>query len=71
MIGTIKNLPTGKDYGFIATSIIGDVFFHASELTDNLSIDDLRIGDSVDFTPVSSDKGYVAQQVKIAITTNG
>ena len=57
MEGTIKNLVTDKNFGFI--SVEGeekDLFFHANELKD-VTFAELKIGDRVSFEKADSPKG--------------
>ncbi len=57
MEGTIKNLVTDKNFGFI--SVEGeekDLFFHANELKD-VTFAELKIGDKVSFDKADSPKG--------------
>ncbi|MFA6135805.1 MAG: cold shock domain-containing protein [Candidatus Paceibacterota bacterium] len=57
MEGTIKSLPEGKEFGFIA--IEGeekDLFFHKNGVT-GVSFEDLKVGDKVSFEKTESDKG--------------
>ncbi len=60
--GTIKKLVTDKGFGFIA----GDgkeLFFHQSSV-EGVSFDELREGQSVEFTEGQGPKGPRAEDVK-------
>ncbi len=59
--GTIKKL-TDKGFGFIAGDN-GELFFHNSAL-DGVSFDDLREGQSVEYTEGRGPKGPRAETVK-------
>ncbi|MEM7165501.1 MAG: cold shock domain-containing protein [Planctomycetota bacterium] len=59
--GTIKKLVSDKGFGFIQSDG-QDVFFHSSALA-NASFDDLREGDSVEFTMGDGPKGPRAENV--------
>lgn len=61
--GTIKKLTT-KGFGFIKTDD-GDLFFHQSSLVD-VSFDQLREGQKVEFTAGRGPKGPQAESVKPA-----
>lgn len=65
MEGKIKKL-TDRGFGFIeVTGKSGDIFFHASQLSEGLQFEDLREGDSVEFDMGSSDKGPRAENVRV------
>jgi cold shock protein len=59
--GTIKKLISDKGFGFIATDG-ADLFFHRSAVEGNF--DDLREGQSVEFTEGRGPKGPCAENVK-------
>ena len=57
MEGTIKNLVTDKNFGFISVEgMEKDLFFHANELKD-VTFSELKIGDRVSFEQADSPKG--------------
>ncbi|MEM9017029.1 MAG: cold shock domain-containing protein [Verrucomicrobiota bacterium] len=61
--GTIKKLISDKGFGFIANEEGGgDLFFHRSACTD--SFEELREGDTVEYTLGQSPKGPCAENVK-------
>ncbi len=60
--GTIKKL-TDKGFGFIAGDD-GELFFHNSAL-EGVSFDDLREGQTVEFTEGSGPKGPRAENVRV------
>ena len=63
--GNVKWFNTAKGFGFIATEEGGkDLFFHRSACTD--SFEDLREGDTVEYTPAQGPKGPCAENVKSA-----
>ena len=65
MTGTIKNL-TDKGFGFISREgETKDLFFHSKELV-GVMFDELKVGDTVSFTLVETDKGPAATQVSRA-----
>ncbi|MEK7564108.1 MAG: cold shock domain-containing protein [Patescibacteria group bacterium] len=62
--GTIKTL-TDKGYGFIAREgEVKDLFFHSKELV-GVMFDELKVGDTVSFTVVDSEKGPAATAVSV------
>lgn len=62
MTGTIKTL-TDKGFGFIAREgEAKDLFFHSKELV-GVIFDELKVGDTVSFEVVQSEKGPAATQV--------
>ena len=61
--GTIKKLIADKGFGFIATDG-EDLFFHRSAVEGEF--DDLREGDSVEYTSGQGPKGPCAENVKPA-----
>ena len=66
MQGTIKKL-TDKNFGFISQEgEEKDLFFHASELAEGVSFEDLREGDAVEFEVTETPKGKAAVGVKKA-----
>lgn len=61
--GTIKKLISDKGFGFIATEEGGsDLFFHRSACTE--SFEELREGDTVEYTPGQGPKGPCAENVR-------
>jgi CspA family cold shock protein len=60
--GTIKKLVSDKGFGFIAADG-KELFFHQSSV-EGTSFDDLREGDSVEFTEGEGPKGPRAENVK-------
>ena len=63
--GTIKTL-TDKGFGFIAREgEVKDLFFHSKELV-GVTYDELKVGDTVSFELVQTDKGPAATQVSRA-----
>ena len=61
--GTIKKLISNKGFGFIEGEN-GELFFHNSSL-DGVSFEDLREGQTVEFTEVSGPKGPRAENVRV------
>jgi CspA family cold shock protein len=59
--GTIKKIISDKGFGFIATDG-GDLFFHRSGVEGNF--EDLRDGDTVEYTNGQGPKGPCAENVK-------
>ncbi|GHT82812.1 hypothetical protein FACS1894154_00760 [Betaproteobacteria bacterium] len=63
--GTIVNLIGSKGYGFIKPENGNDnYFFHASDLVD-VTIDELRYDDRVNFVTARGEKGIVAKNVRL------
>lgn len=60
--GTIKKLISNKGFGFIEGDG-GELFFHSSAV-ENSSFDDLREGQSVEFTEGHGPKGPRAESVR-------
>ncbi len=63
MEGTIKNLVSDKEFGFI--SVEGeekDLFFHKNEVKE-VAFEDLSVGDKVSFEKADSPKGPNATNV--------
>jgi len=61
MKGTVKFFHDQKNYGFIETDEMDDdVFFHASELDEGVSVDE---GDDVEFDQEEGDRGPKAVDV--------
>lgn len=61
--GTIKKIIAEKGFGFISTEGGGDdLFFHRNGCTD--SFENLREGDSVEYTSGQGPKGPCAEDVK-------
>lgn len=62
MTGTIKTL-TDKGYGFISREgEAKDLFFHSKDLQGAI-YEDLRVGDTLNFDVVETEKGLSAQNV--------
>ena len=61
--GTIKKL-TDKGFGFIDSGNGEQLFFHNSDL-EGVSFDDLREGQTVEFTEGSGPKGPRAENVRV------
>ncbi|MEC5126650.1 cold shock domain-containing protein [Verrucomicrobiales bacterium BCK34] len=59
--GTIKKIIEDKGFGFIATEG-SDLFFHRNSC--NTAFEDLREGDSVEYTKAQGPKGPCAEDVK-------
>jgi len=65
MTGTIKTL-TDKGFGFISREgEVKDLFFHSKELV-GVMFDELKVGDTVSFQVIDTDKGPAATQVSRA-----
>ena len=62
--GTIKKLISDKGFGFIAGES-GEIFFHHSAL-EGARMEDLREGQSVEYTEGQGPKGPRAENVKLA-----
>ena len=62
--GTIKKLISNKGFGFIASESGGELFFHSSA-GENSSVDDLREGQSVEYTEGEGPKGPRAENVRV------
>ena len=66
MTGTIKTLLSDKGFGFISREgEEKDLFFHSKELV-GLTYDELKVGDTVSFELVQTDKGPAATKVSRA-----
>lgn len=61
--GTIKKLVTDKGFGFIAGEG-KEMFFHQSSV-EGVSFDELREGQSVEYTEGQGPKGPRAENVKL------
>lgn len=61
--GTIKKLIVDKGFGFI-TGDTGDLFFHVTSL-ENLTMEELSVGQVVNFTVGHSDKGPRAENIYV------
>jgi CspA family cold shock protein len=62
MTGTIKTL-TEKGFGFIAREgEVKDLFFHSNDLS-GVRYDELKVGDTVNFDVVETEKGLSAKNV--------
>jgi len=65
MYGTIKKIIRDKGFGFIVPDDgSDDVFFHRSRLAPNVTFEDLREGEEVEFQVTKGDKGPQANDVK-------
>ena len=65
MTGTIKTL-TEKGFGFIAREgETKDLFFHSKEL-QGVTYDELKVGDTVTFDVIETEKGSAATNVSRA-----
>jgi CspA family cold shock protein len=68
MQGKVKNFNKEKGFGFIRVEAEGaepiDFFFHWSDIVAE-GYKALNQGDAVEFTPVDSEKGKKASQVKL------
>ncbi|MEK9194592.1 MAG: cold shock domain-containing protein [Patescibacteria group bacterium] len=65
MTGTIKTL-TDRNFGFIAREGESkDLFFHSKELV-GVTFEELKVGDTVTFEVVETDKGPSATKVSRA-----
>lgn len=65
MTGTIKTL-TEKGFGFIAREgETKDLFFHSKELA-GVTYDELKVGDTVTFDVIETEKGLAATNVSRA-----
>lgn len=65
--GAISRLEPDRGFGFIVMDVDGgkqDVFFHATEL-ENAEIDQLAIGDQVQFRVIATPKGTRAVEVRL------
>ncbi len=62
--GTIKKLVTDKGFGFIEGEG-GELFFHHSALQD-VEIEGLQVGQTVEFEEGSGPKGPRAENVRVA-----
>lgn len=62
MTGTIKTL-TEKGFGFIAREgEAKDLFFHSKDLS-GVAFDDLKVGDTLNFEVVDTEKGQAAKNI--------
>ena len=61
--GTIKKLITNKGFGFIEGES-GELFFHISAL-ENSTFEELREGQSVEYTEGEGAKGPRAENVRV------
>jgi CspA family cold shock protein len=62
--GRILRLKRDRGFGFIATQVGEELFFHASALKGT-AFEDLGVGDKVSYLRVESDKGARALAVKV------
>ena len=63
MTGTIKTLRVEKGFGFISDNAGKEFFFHQSAIYGE-GIDNLRVGDSVEFEVGQGPKGPRAENVR-------
>lgn len=63
MTGKIRTLRVDKGFGFIRDTAGNDYFFHGSVIFGE-GIDNLREGDSVEFTVGEGPKGPRAEEVR-------
>lgn len=63
MTGKIRTLRVDKGFGFIRDTAGNDYFFHSSAIFGE-GIDNLREGDSVEFTVGQGPKGPRAEEVR-------
>lgn len=61
--GTIRRL-TDRGFGFIGTGGRGDLFFHSTALED-VTFDDLRVGDHVEFDVEPDPRGRGDRAVRV------
>jgi len=61
--GTIKKLVSDKGFGFIKTDR-GEIFFHSSALNE-ISFEELREGQVVEFTEGRGPKGPRAEGIRV------
>lgn len=61
--GTIKRL-TDKGFGFISTDSRNDMFFHCSNV-EGVQYEDLREGQTVEYTVGQGPKGPRAENVRL------
>lgn len=64
MKGKIVKLMTDKGYGFIKAEGGGELFFHHTALR-NVKLDQLRVGDDVEFEQGEGAKGPRAEDVYV------
>ncbi|HET7573565.1 MAG TPA: cold shock domain-containing protein [Solirubrobacterales bacterium] len=64
--GTIKRIVTDRGFGFIADDRGNEHFFHFSGLGDGLQIEQLQVGQKVNFDVERSDRGPRATNVTLA-----
>ena len=65
MTGTIKTI-TDRGFGFIAREgETKDLFFHSKDLV-GITLEDLKVGDTVSFEVVQGEKGPAATNVQRA-----
>ncbi|HEX5396387.1 MAG TPA: cold shock domain-containing protein [Candidatus Limnocylindria bacterium] len=61
--GTIKRIVADRGFGFIADDRGNEHFFHFSGLADGLQIEQLQVGQAVNFDTERSDRGPRATNV--------
>ncbi len=66
--GKIKAIVEGKGFGFIGRPGQKDMFFHATGVR-GISIEELQVGDVVEFEIAEGEKGPHAVQVRL-VTAN-
>jgi cold shock protein len=62
--GTIKKLVLDRGFGFIKPTSGADVFFHHSGVADGQRFEDLKEGQTVEFTSTMGPKGPRAEGVQ-------
>lgn len=63
--GKIKYI-SDKGFGFIANeSYPKDLFFHVKDVIGGTSMEELRVGDSVNFEAQQTEKGMAAKNVQL------
>ena len=72
MTGTVKALILNRLYGFLRGDDSTDYFFHISDLADGTIFEDLRRGDSVEFSALEPrpQKGPRATNIMLIETAN-
>ena len=63
MKSTIQSLVTDRGFGFILSEK-GGIFFHASDVQEPFTFDELEVGQTVDFEPEETEKGMQGRNVR-------